>query len=99
MANEVSLSGRIDNIQSMVEKVIGLHDDQKLKNDQLIKENTDLAEQLEESKRLIQSLEEKNKTIKLAQSLSEASEGSHEMKLKINEYVREIDKCISFLNK
>ena len=99
MVNEVSLSNRIDNIQSMVDKVIGMHDVQKQENDQLKKENTDLAEQLEESKRLIQSLEEKNKTIKLAQSLSESSEGSHEMKLKINEYVREIDKCISFLNK
>ena len=99
MANKVSLSGRVDNIQSMVEKVIGMHEKQKLKNDQLKKENAELSLQLEESKRLNQSLEEKNKTIKLAQSLSETSEGSHEMKLKINEYVREIDKCISFLNK
>lgn len=46
----------------------------------------------------ITALEEANKTIKIAKSLTGAEE-STEAKLKINALVREIDKCIALLNK
>lgn len=43
-------------------------------------------------------LEEKNKVIQVAQSLN-SGEGSSDAKKRINELVREIDKCIALLNK
>jgi hypothetical protein len=53
----------------------------------LIKENRELREQI--------------KTIKLAQSLSPEAgdQGTRQVKTKINEYIREIDKCLSLLNR
>ncbi|MEP7263713.1 MAG: hypothetical protein ABI772_04415 [Bacteroidota bacterium] len=53
----------------------------------LIKENRELKEQI--------------KTIKLAQSLSAGpgDQSSRQVKMKINEYIREIDKCLSLLNR
>jgi hypothetical protein len=53
----------------------------------LIKENRDLKEQI--------------KTIKLAQSLTAGTgdQNSKQVKAKINEYIREIDKCLSLLNR
>ena len=47
----------------------------------------------------IENFNEKFKMLKMAKSLGGDSEKNTEMKLKINELVREIDKCISLLNK
>jgi hypothetical protein len=46
-------------------------------------------------------LREQIKTIKLAQSLSAGTgdQSSKQVKTKINEYIREIDKCLSLLNR
>ena len=79
---------------------------------QLLKEREQLRSDLERtSQKLVQTqdalsgyeakitaLEEANKTIKIAKSLTGAEE-STEAKLKINALVREIDKCIALLNK
>ena len=47
----------------------------------------------------IETLNEKYKVLKMAKSLEGASSKNKEVKLKINEMVREIDKCIALLNK
>ena len=50
----------------------------------------------------IAGLSEKNKIVKLARSLAGDAEGgekSTELKLKINELLREVDKCMALLNK
>jgi len=46
-------------------------------------------------------LKEQIKTIKLAQSITAGSgdQSSRQIKTKINEYIREIDKCLSLLNR
>jgi hypothetical protein len=46
-----------------------------------------------------QDMAKKNEDLKFANSLAGANEDSHEAKIKINRLVREIDKCISLLNK
>lgn len=56
-----------------------------------------LREALEAKDARIAQLEESQKTLKLAKSLSGAGENT-EAKLKINELVREIDKCIALLH-
>lgn len=55
-------------------------------------------EALEAKDARIAQLEEAQKTLKLAKSLSGAGENT-EAKLKINELVREIDKCIALLHR
>lgn len=57
-----------------------------------------LREQVSSNTKQIASLEEANKTLKIAKSLTGAGENT-DAKLKINELVREIDKCIALLNK
>ena len=46
----------------------------------------------------IENLIEKNKTLELAKSLKQG-EGNRDVKKRIDEMVREIDKCIELLNK
>jgi phage shock protein A len=57
-----------------------------------------MREALEAKDARIAQLEDAQKTLKLAKSLSGAGENT-EAKLKINELVREIDKCIALLHR
>lgn len=57
-----------------------------------------LKHQLAENHQRINELEEANHTLKIAKSLTGADDKS-EAKQKINELVREIDKCIALLHK
>lgn len=55
---------------------------------------------LQQEKSSLEELEQKYKVLKLAKSLDgEKTESGKDLKLKINEMVREIDKCIALLNK
>lgn len=62
-------------------------------------ENKQLLTKIEEQKKQLSVLTEKNKIIKLAKSLSASDEHSTDTKLKINELVREVDRCIALLNR
>ncbi|MDP4267535.1 MAG: hypothetical protein Q8880_08885, partial [Bacteroidota bacterium] len=65
---------------------------------ELINENKHLLKIIDEQKEFINNIEEKNKILKIASSIN-SKENSKEVKLKINEFLREIDKCIALLNK
>jgi hypothetical protein len=64
----------------------------------LIKEKEELIKKIEEQELIIKQLKEKNSYIKISQSVKQ-SEGNTDVKNKIDELVREIDKCIGLLNK
>ena len=55
-----------------------------------------LQSRTEELGQTVEQLEEKNKILRIAGGST--SEDKREMKLKINEIVREVDKCIAQLN-
>lgn len=65
----------------------------ELEEENMLKENT-----LEIQKNTINDLKEQNKLIKLAKEMSEESTGNHDLKIKINELIRDIDRCIDLLN-
>jgi chromosome segregation ATPase len=65
----------------------------ELEEENLLKENT-----LEIQKNTINDLKEQNKLIKLANEMSEESPNNHDLKIKINELIRDIDRCIDLLN-
>ncbi len=58
-----------------------------------LKENT-----IEIQKNTLNDLKEQNKLIKLAKEMSPDKSDNHELKIKINELVRDIDRCIDLLN-
>ena len=59
---------------------------------------SNLTQVIENQKNDISNLEETNKQIKLAQSLLASGSDKTALKLKINELVREVDKCIALLS-
>jgi chromosome segregation ATPase len=58
----------------------------------------DLSQVIESQTGEIKNLEDRNKQVKLAQALVVSSKDKTATKLKINELVREIDKCIALLS-
>ena len=59
----------------------------------MLKDNT-----LQVQKNTINELTEQNKLIKLAKEMSSEKGDNHELKIKINELIRDIDRCIDLLN-
>jgi uncharacterized membrane protein YccC len=82
-----------------VEKLINLHSRLMNENHQLKMVQNQLNEVLQKSHQQLLELEEKNKLIKMAQAVSGNDQNTRELKLKINEYIREIDKCLALINR
>jgi hypothetical protein len=82
-----------------LDQMIGLHQKMKADRELLKEEKKRLSEQINLLTISNQDLTKKVEDLKFAKSLAGANEDSHEAKIKINRLVREIDKCISLLNK
>lgn len=61
-------------------------------------ENNKLKLSIKEKEERIKNLETQEKIVKIADNLAEDTQKTTELKLKINEYIREIDRCIAFLS-
>jgi methyl-accepting chemotaxis protein len=92
-----------DLIKQLLEKTKLLaerYQQQVKKNNQLEIELAEIRNKLEQQNEIIKDLEERNKILKLAASLSgNTEENVSSIKLKINQLVKEIDKCVALLNK
>ena len=82
-----------------LDQMIGLHQKMKAEHQLLKEENKRLDEQINLLTISNQDVTKKLEDLKFAKSLAGTNEDSHEAKIKINRLVREIDKCISLLNK
>jgi uncharacterized coiled-coil protein SlyX len=87
----------VSGIEYKLGKLIEQHHIQRTDNVKFISEIQELKQVINEQKQTIRQLEDKIKLLKIAKTL-ETKEGNVEAKLKINELVREIDKCIGLLN-
>jgi exopolyphosphatase/pppGpp-phosphohydrolase len=91
------LASTADKLRAKIEKLLHLHTLLEASNEKLTRERADLLKTIEDQKLAIRQLEDENKLTRLAQKLPET--GNLDLKLKINELVREIDKCIALLNR
>jgi regulator of replication initiation timing len=93
-----NLSTRLSEIRNKVEKLV--HENRLLKN-----ENESMRDRIEGLERTVElqkntlsELTEQNKLIKLAKNLNPEDSDTEEIKNKVNELIREIDRCIDLLN-
>ena len=87
----------ISGIDTKLRKLIEKHQELREKIENYQEEIRELNKVSEKQKTAIRTLEEKVKTIKLTKTL-ETKEGAGEARARINELVREIDKCIGLPN-
>jgi len=82
-----------------VEKLVNLHERLKAEKAQLVLSQEQLKDELRGKEEEIAELKEKNRLVKLAHAVSESDQNTRDIKIKINEYVREIDRCIALINR
>jgi DNA repair exonuclease SbcCD ATPase subunit len=87
----------ISNIEQKVRKLIDLRESCEIQNKELKQTLEELTKTIEKQENTIKKLEERNNILTITKSL-ESLQGNVEVKNKINELVREIDKCIGLLN-
>ena len=93
-ATQTLLSDIKQGLNKLIEKNSQLIEDQK----KLEVHIADLQEQLTDAQEKILRLEEQNRQLRTAKAVTGENESSDEAKAKINELVREIDKCLALLN-
>ena len=89
----------INSIESKVGKLIEQLQQIQRKKSDLQKDNDALVAKLEEQEKKVSALQDKVKLMNISKSDDVDKDDVKETRLKINEYVREIDKCIALLNK
>jgi regulator of replication initiation timing len=85
----------VEKTERLIELCAALQEENEL----LKLENQTLNTQLSDGREKNKELEEKLRVLKLAKTFSETNEKSLDIKQKINDFVREIDKCIVLLKK
>jgi hypothetical protein len=94
-----SVADQLDKVLQKTARVLELCNALQEENDLLKLENQSLKVALDTSKGKNVELEEKLRVTKLAKSIEGTSEKSLDIKQKINDFVREIDKSIALLKK
>ena len=89
----------IGQLRNKVEKLVNLHEKLMQDYQQLKTKQEQLNSQIHSQQQQISELEEKNRVIRLAQMVSGSDQNTREIKLKINEYIREIDRCLALINR
>ena len=94
----MSLNNLISNIEKKLSNSLSSYENLKDKNLKLMDENNKLISKIEDNSQIINSLNDKIKIMSISKSVDVSKNDIKQTKLKINEYIREIDKCIAQLN-
>ncbi|MCY1511580.1 hypothetical protein D9M68_460110 [compost metagenome] len=94
-----SVAGQLDQVLQKTSRLIALCRALQEENELLREENRQTKQALELAKMRGSELDEKIRVLKLAKSIEGTSEKTLDIKQKINEFVREIDKCVVLLKK
>ncbi len=89
----------INQLSDNIERVKSLHAECNNDNIQLRERIKALLNKISEKDRRYEELHKKYESLKLAKVIAASSVDSHDAKIKLNRIVREVDKCISLLNK
>ena len=94
----MSLNNLISNIEKKLFNLLSSYENLKDKNLKLEDENKKLISKIDDNSQIINSLNDKIKIMSISKSVDVSKNDIKQNKLKINEYIREIDKCIAQLN-
>jgi len=93
------LKNVINTLRLKVQDIKELHSKVLVENKDLKEEINKLLSHIETKDKENEQLTKKYESLKLAKTIAASSSDAHDAKVKLNRIVREIDKCISLLNK
>jgi|TARA_B110000467_G_scaffold152188_1_gene161305 predicted nuclease with TOPRIM domain len=94
----MSINNTLSSIELKVSKLVESYTELKKIKSDLDTEKNQLFEKLSAKEIEIASLQEKIKLINISKTVDVSSDDIKNTRMKINSYVREIDKCIALLN-
>ena len=94
-----SVAEQLDSVLHKAARLIELCNALQEENELLKQENSSVKLALNAAKIKNSELDEKMRVLKLAKSIEGTSEKTLDIKQKINDFVREIDKCVVLLKK
>jgi len=94
----MSINNTLSKIELKVNKLINSYKELSLLNSNIDNEKHRLKVELSKKEIEINSLKEKIKLMNISKSVDVSAEDIKNTRMKINSYVREIDKCIALLN-
>ena len=94
----MSLNNLISGIEIKLNNLLTSYKKVKSTNSNLKEQNANLLSEIEQKNIEINTLKDKIKIISISKSVDASKGDIRQTKLKINEYIREIDKCIAQLN-
>ena len=94
----MSLNNLINSIENKLNNLLSAYQKEKEINLNLSQENASLVSEIRQKSKEIDDLKDKIKLMSISKSVDVSKGDIKETKLKINEYIREIDKCIAQLN-
>jgi len=94
----MSLNKIISNIEIKLNNLLSSHNKLKEINESLNAEKANFISEIETKNKEIDALKDKIKIMSISKSVDASKGDIRQTKLKINEYIREIDKCIAQLN-
>lgn len=94
----MSLNNLISGIEIKLNNLLSSYKKVKSINSNLKEDNANLLLDIEQKNIEINALKDKIKIISISKSVDASKGDIRQTKLKINEYIREIDKCIAQLN-
>ena len=84
----------VNNLEAKLSKILGQYTILQQENLTLLQQKNNLQQQLDKQQEVIDSLEKKYESMRVANTMVGSKEDKHATKLKINTLIREIDKCI-----
>ena len=88
----------ISSLELKINKLLSSYNNLKIENNDLKNENSKISLELKEKYIEINALNDKIKIMSISKSVDVSNDDVKETRLKINEYIREVDKCIALLN-
>lgn len=96
--NTSSFDQKLKNLQHNIEALVKAYAGQAKANEQLSEQNTILQQKVKDLEAKVSDFQNQDKMSKLVNNTSVEKEDSIELKNRLNEYIKEIDKCIAHLS-
>ncbi|MDH5412798.1 MAG: hypothetical protein OEW87_01555 [Flavobacteriaceae bacterium] len=84
----------VDSLQSKLDRLLSKYELLETENQQLLEKSEKLVREVHKQQESLNTIENKYKSLKIANAIVGSKEDKHTTKLKINTLIREIDKCI-----
>ena len=88
----------ISGLTERVEKLVKTQSELVIENSNLKSRNEELERMITDQKNVLVKLEEQNKVVKIAKAVTDDDDDRKGQRKRLNELVREVDKCIALLN-